>query len=114
MPRRGVATAEEYEAWLARLDIPVEDTVSQERLSSRVRAIFESNDILPPTGRMIDALWDATQSHYAWQEAGVKPVSANFAFGASVRYYFSGLRGGFGVTRAREIYAERTGRETPF
>jgi len=91
---------EKYQEWLERLDIPVEETATEEAF----RTLLEE---LGFTDRQIDALWEAATYRYENLEVvGIRPVTVVYPWGREVRWAIKGYPGLWGYEKMREIYAE--------
>ena len=103
-----------YAQWLARLEVGVADVVTIERLQGFMERRFARDEMFAPTGNQVKAVFGAKQNVFRFQEAGLKPFNSRTAIGSSLRFGITGMRGAFGLTRARVIFQERTGGVAPF
>ncbi|KKM68437.1 hypothetical protein LCGC14_1460910 [marine sediment metagenome] len=103
-----------YVEWLARMEVGVASVVTIERLQEWMDRRFIKDDKMLPTDEQVEAVFGAKQAVYRFQEAGLKPFNSRTAIGASLRFGVTGMRGAFGLTRARAIFFERTGGVAPF
>ena len=90
---------ERYQEWLTRLEIPLEETTTVEKLQTYLR------DELGMSAAQIDALVEATSfSTTNLAEAGIHPVIIEYPWGREVRYGVEGHPGLWGYESAIEWY----------
>ncbi len=91
-----------YQEWLERLEIPVEDTATQETL---VKYLIEE---LGYSDSQIDAIVGAVDFRDVdLADVGIHPFTIEFEWGKQIRYGIEGMAGAWGYTRMREIYERR-------
>jgi len=93
---------EEYEEWLGRLDIPIENQTDKETLRGYLK------EELGITGdAQVDALWDAVGISTSLGEHGIRQVQRHITSPEGdyidVRYGIQGLPGLWGWESVREI-----------
>lgn len=88
--------------WLERLDIPVEETATVERLT---RYLI---DELGYGDAQIDALIEAADFTYIdLASVGIHPFTIKFPWGKDVRYGITGAPGAWGFEHMMEFYYRR-------
>lgn len=92
---------EKYEEWLARLDIPLEDTLDIERFREYLI------DELGITGDLqLEALESVRQAPQAYAEHRIEAITVEYPWGKEVRYAIQGLAGLWGWESVQRIRAE--------
>lgn len=93
-----ISKEEEYEEWLGRLDIPIENQTDKETLREYLK------EELGITGdAQVDALWDAVGEHKSLEDLGIRSIRIEYPWGIEVRYGIQGLPGLWGWETVRQI-----------
>lgn len=103
--------------WLKREEgrgLDIDDETSVDALRSFMTLRAKEEGILGPSDAQVDALWGLVEKKYKYQERGFRATRGAFIIEPKVRFYIKGRRGGFGITRAREIYREMYDEDVPF
>ena len=97
-----MSNEERYLEWLERLEIPIEETATQQRLIDYlVNELNYSDD-------QIDALVGTVDFRdIELESVGIHPFTIVFEWGKAIRYGISGLPGSWGFTRMMEIFDRR-------
>lgn len=99
MPK-GIRTPEDYEEWLGRLDIPIENTTDIETFQDYLR------DELGITGAaQVASLWEAQGKETSYEEHGIHAVRIEYSWGVEVRYGIQGMPGLWGWESVQKIRA---------
>ncbi len=113
-PRAGGTPEEEFAAWFNRMDVPIEGTYSETALGDFLAARMDAQGYPAPTQDQVAGLWGNLVRGFDLQEVGIKSFLQRATIGPQLRFGITGMRGSFGITRARQIYTERTGRPAPY
>lgn len=92
---------EEYEAWLGRLDIPIEQEEDIETLRG-----YLSEEFGITLDAQVEALWSAVETKWDLGEAGIRGITITYPWGRERRYGVQGLPGLWGWDRIREIMTQ--------
>lgn len=113
-PRPGGTPDEEFEAWFIRLDVTIEGTYNMDALGQFMKDRAQQDGFTAPGENAIRGMWDHVEKGWDFKEVGIKSFVMRATIGPSLRFGITGMRGAFGITRAREIYTERTGEAAPW
>jgi len=96
---------ERYQEWLERLDIPLEETATEEAFKTLLEELgFTENQR--------EALWEAATYRYEKiAPIGIRPVIIVYPWGREVRYGIKGRPGLWGYERMKEIAEELRGEQ---
>lgn len=95
------SSEEKYQEWLERLEIPVEETTSIERLKEHLRDEFGITGDL-----QVEALWSATGMSADLAEHGIRAILITYPWGRELRYGVQGMPGLWGWASIQEIMEE--------
>lgn len=113
MVRREPVSAQAYEHWLTREEVPIDAYSSKEAMADFLSKRRLRKGEFPLSERQVQALWDNSPTIRRWLEPGIRPYQFKSTIGTGQRYGIKGMRGSFGLQRAREIYQQRTGQLPP-
>lgn len=87
--------------WLARLDIPIEETTTRERLTKYLQEQFPTY-----SDAQLEALAEASGTESALEAAGIKQVRIYYPWGVELRYGIQGMPGLWGWETAKTVLEE--------
>jgi hypothetical protein len=90
----------EYEEWLGRLDVPLEEEVDIETFQE-----YLTTELGIPYPSQHEALWGALEIQQNLGEHGIRGVNIEYPWGVERRYGVQGLPGLWGWDRIQEIRA---------
>ncbi|MBU0791798.1 MAG: hypothetical protein KKC55_15210 [Gammaproteobacteria bacterium] len=93
---------EQYQEWLDRLEIPIEEQSTIEDFQEYLKAEFLFGDA------QVEALSGAFSVERDFEKVGIHAVTVTYPWGKDLRYGISGAPGLWGFESAMRFYGERT------
>lgn len=97
----GIEKEEQYEEWLGRLDIPIDQ---QADIDTFRKYLADELGII--SDAQVEALWSTVGTTADYGEHGIRQVRIDYPWGVEVRYGVQGLPGLWGWERVQEIRTE--------